>query len=192
MNNKPFVVNYDTISTNSSKSKDKKRNSIEEKEKDIGDIKKKIMSDQRIFINLLELDHINVKKYNDLLAKCWENQDILPKKLICFHIDKSGKKIKEIDNKEHYFSFFESHKIKQTALSLDQFSVILLNISDETYIQFLKLIRHLRSLKFHVIMLEEKITFTLKKDTFYDPRTKIYKNKIYSLFIDFFQSKIHK
>jgi hypothetical protein len=187
---KSFVINYDNISTNSSHSKDKKRNSIEEKT--ISDIKKKIMSDQRIFINLLELDHTNVKKYNDILAQCWENKDILPKKLICFEIDKSGKKIKEIENKELYFSLFESHKIKHTALSLDQFSVILLNISNETYIQFSQLIRHLRSLKFHVIMLEENITFTLKKDSFYDPRTKIYKHKIYSLFIDFFQSKIHK
>lgn len=191
MNTKPFFVNYDNKSTNSgSHSKDKKRNSIEEKT--INDIKKKIMSDQRVFINLLELDHTNVKKYNDILAQCWENKDILPKKLICFKTDKSGKKIKEIVNKEYYFSLFESHKIKQTALSLDQFSIILLNISNETYIQFSQLIRYLKSLKFHVIILEEKITFTLKKDTFYDIRTKIHKNKIYSLFIDFFQSKIHK
>ncbi len=198
----PFIIGDHVSSGSNSKSKEtfsndgkhstsresklikKQDNSIEE----ISKIKKSIMFDQKIFIKRMGLDKVNQKRINEILVNSFQNKSLLPKELICFEYD-NNKTINEVKDKLSYFRLFESFKIKKTAISIDQFTVLFLD-HPLIYEEYAKIFRYLTIIrKFHIIIQQENVKLILKKEQFFE-KTKETKKTFFTIYIDFYQSII--
>jgi|ERR1041385_4443408 hypothetical protein len=143
---------------------------------------------QQKFINKLDLDQSDIVQINNLIVHSFQKLNTLPLIVMCFTI--SDSMVYHIRNKDQIpFLFENSYIVSKKALSIDDLVIdIYKRISDDIFESIMKIIRYITiERELHLIISKEDIQYDLSTNSLI--WRKGTKATIYTLYIDWFQSK---
>lgn len=163
---------------------------------DVKNIKNEFIEKQKKFIAQLEIDNKMKMEINQLIENAFDNPTINNPTLIkCFSINDKNELFfipdKNIIYKNHIYVY---HDINSKSLTINEFIIEIMNkVVPILFTEIMSIIRYLtHDRKFHIIILKEDIKCLPKKEnsTFSILLNKGTKGTLYSIYIEWFQSRI--
>lgn len=181
-----------TLTSEKSIEKDKKKKKNNINTLDIHSVEKNIIDkDQHKFILNMELSKKDEQRLNNLFTEKWKTTDTLPLIISSFLISfQNPNDYKIIMDREIFIDTLKL-KIKESkSISKDQMIITLMNISDKSlFLKISKEIRYIESLGFHILYRKDKVIGEFKSDNKFYPSTQKAKSFLYTIYIDWYQSK---
>jgi hypothetical protein len=163
---------------------------------DVRNIKNEFIEKQKKFIAQLEIDNKTKMEINRLIETAFENPTINKPILIkCFTINDKNE-VFNISDKDIIYknNLYGSHDIRYKSLNIDEFIIEIMNkVIPLFFTEIMGIIRYIiHDRKLHIIILKEAIKCLPKKEnsTFLMLLNKGTKGILYSIYIEWFQSRI--